>query len=257
MNKSFSVSYNIFDGEELLKDSILSIRDSVDFISVVYQETSNFGNKCSDNLVPLLNELHDSKLIDYLYKYEPKFNITPHFNEINKRNIGYFISMNNNMDYHMSMDSDEFYLKQEFDYMKNYYIDNDLDSAYCQMLTYYKSKEYILDPPEDYYVSLFYKVNQYNNYYFHAQAPVLVDPTRRMDSGSYKLFNREELQMHHMSYIRDDINIKFQNSSANKNFNNIDKVIEYYNNWNEGNDAMMMGSEIKMYKTKKVNYFGE
>ena len=38
------VSYNVFDGEELLESSIKSIRDNVDHISVVYQTISNFGN---------------------------------------------------------------------------------------------------------------------------------------------------------------------------------------------------------------------
>ena len=51
------VSYNIFDGEELLENSIKSIRENVDYISVVYQEVSNFGNPCDENLIPLLNDL--------------------------------------------------------------------------------------------------------------------------------------------------------------------------------------------------------
>ena len=42
------VSYNLFDGEELLENSIKCIRDSVDHISVVYQSTSNFGEKSTD-----------------------------------------------------------------------------------------------------------------------------------------------------------------------------------------------------------------
>jgi hypothetical protein len=165
--------------------------------------------------------------------------------------------MENYMDYHMCMDSDEFYLKDEFEFMKSKYVEEDLDSAYCQMLTYYKNKNYILDPPEDYYVSLFYKINEYNNYYFHTQSPVLVDPTRRMEPGKFTIFERNEIQMHHMSYVRNNIRTKFTNSSANKNFKDIDKTIEYFNNWNEGDDAMMMGSDIKIYKTKKVNYFND
>ena len=51
------VSYNLFDGEELLEDSIKSIRNNVDYISVVYQTVSNFGNPCSPNLMPVLEEL--------------------------------------------------------------------------------------------------------------------------------------------------------------------------------------------------------
>ena len=38
------VAYNVFDGEELLEYSIKSIKAFVDFIVVVAQETSNYGN---------------------------------------------------------------------------------------------------------------------------------------------------------------------------------------------------------------------
>lgn len=254
MNKKFGVSYNVFDGEENLRDSILSIRDSIDYISVVYQEISNHGNKCSDNLLNTLNDLVKENYIDEIYEYKPKLDLSPHFNEINKRNIGYFISLENNMDYHMSMDCDEIYLKDEFEYIKSEYIKNNLDSAYCQMLTYYKNKEYILDPPEDYYVSLFYRINQYNNFYFKANVPVLVDPTRRMDSGNFKIFNRDEIQMHHLSYVRNDIKSKLDNSSANISFSNTDIVINHYNTWKPGDVALLIGNEIKKYNTKNVNY---
>ena len=49
------VSYNLFDGEELLTDSIKSIRDSVDIVSVVYQTESNFGQKANPGLANLLH----------------------------------------------------------------------------------------------------------------------------------------------------------------------------------------------------------
>ena len=54
------VSYNIFDGEELLEGSIKQIKDQVDYISVVYQTISNFGNSCNEDLVNFLNKLKNS-----------------------------------------------------------------------------------------------------------------------------------------------------------------------------------------------------
>ena len=39
------VAYNIFDGEEMLPFSLKNLRPMVDFICVVYQTTSNFGNE--------------------------------------------------------------------------------------------------------------------------------------------------------------------------------------------------------------------
>ena len=59
-------SYNIFDGEELLEGSIKSIRDKVDYVSVVYQNVSNFNNNASENLDVVLKKLKDEKLIDEL-----------------------------------------------------------------------------------------------------------------------------------------------------------------------------------------------
>ncbi len=66
------ISYNIFDGEELLENSIRSIRENVDYISVVYQEISNFGNPCNGNLVSLINKLKTEGLVDEVFKYKPQ-----------------------------------------------------------------------------------------------------------------------------------------------------------------------------------------
>ena len=44
---NLGVSYNFFNGEEHLLASIKSIRDSVDFVCLVYQNISNKGNNIS------------------------------------------------------------------------------------------------------------------------------------------------------------------------------------------------------------------
>jgi CRP-like cAMP-binding protein len=58
------ISYNLFDGEELLEGSIKQIRQHVDYVSVVYQTISNFGNTCSPELIRLLEKLKSEGLID-------------------------------------------------------------------------------------------------------------------------------------------------------------------------------------------------
>ena len=88
------VSYNIFDGEELLEGSIKQIRSEVDYISVVYQTVSNFGNPCNTDLVPLLERLKSEGLIDELFEYNPKINKGGHFNEIQKRRLEIWESYN-------------------------------------------------------------------------------------------------------------------------------------------------------------------
>ena len=42
--KKLGIAYNLFDGEELLANSLENMRSMVDFICVVYQTKSNFNN---------------------------------------------------------------------------------------------------------------------------------------------------------------------------------------------------------------------
>ena len=246
------VSYNIFDGEELLENSIKSIRKNVDYISVVYQEVSNFGNPCNDNLVPLLNRLKNEGLVDEIFKYRPQTQRGGHFNEINKRNIGLSLSEGVKCTHHMAMDSDEFYTDEQFKFLKKEMIEGDYDSSCCQMVTYYKEPKYRLDPKEDYYVSLIYKIQNGKQYVMGLPFPTLVDPTRRMEGGKCKIFTRDEIEMHHMSYVRKDIRKKLQNSSASPNFKNIDKIVNYYDSWEYPNQGLMGGAPDKLFDIIKV-----
>ena len=246
------VSYNIFDGEELLKGSIKSIRDNVDYISVVYQKISNFGNECSEELLPLLKELKEKKLIDELLEYKPNLKNGGSRNEIIKRNLGVYLSQSNGCTHHLAMDSDEYYLKEEFKYMKKVIEEGNYDSSACQMITYYKSWEHRLDPPENYYVSLLFKINENTEFIFAQPFPVEVDPTRRMVSKNCKIFKREEIEMHHGSYIRNDIKIKLQNSSAKVAYNwDINKVSKYFDEWTDGKKGLLLKPNEEYVKLKK------
>ena len=245
------ISYNLFDGEELLESSIKSIRDNVEYISVVYQTMSNFGNSCNEGLVPLLESLKEKGLIDELYLYKPNLNGGGHFNEITKRNIGLFLSERNGCTYHMAMDSDEFYTSEQFTNMKSIIQEGKYDSSACQMTTYYKEPIYRLDPKEDYYVSLLFKIKSGRRYEINCPFPVLVDPTRRVEFGKCKVFTREEIEMHHMSYVRKNIKTKLTNSSASPNFKNIDRIVNYYNSWEFPKQGLMGGAPDKFYDIVK------
>jgi hypothetical protein len=246
------VSYNLFDGEELLEASIKSIRNNVDYISVVYQTKSNFGNPCSDDLVPLLERLESEGLIDELFEYLPKVDKGGHYNEIRKRNLGLILSEGAGCTHHMAMDSDEFYTDEQFKYMKKTIEDGDYDSSACQMTTYYKEPIYRLDPKEEYYVSLPFKIKQGVEFVMGHPFPVLVDPTRRVKPGVCKVFTRDEIEMHHMSYVRKDIERKVSNSSAKVNFHSwIPEFLDYFNKWEYGKEALMPGRPPARYNIVK------
>lgn len=255
MNKKFGVSYNVFsDSIELLEPSIKNIRKSVDHISIVYQTISNIGQQASLDIETIVKKLKNDGLVDEIIKYTPVLNYGPHNNEVAKRNLGVISSRDNGCDYHLSMDTDEFYITEELEKLKQFYIDNDLDGGYCQMLTYYKNGSTILDPPEDYYISLFYKVKDNENYFkIGTVTPVTVDPTRSMISNKYHIFTREEIQMLHLSYVRNDIRSKLENSSARQNYDShIENIIYHFNSWVDGDQALVAGLPPKVYDTKKV-----
>jgi hypothetical protein len=82
--------------------------------------------------------------------------------------------------------------------------------------------------------------------------PVLVDPTRRMNPGNCKIFTRDEIEMHHASYVRNDIAKKLFNSSSISSFGDIiEDLINYFNDWKEGDKAFM--PDRNKYELKKVD----
>jgi hypothetical protein len=251
----FGIAYNVFEcGIELLPHSIASIRESVDFISVVYQQTSNQGKKASMDIYPILEDLKSRGLIDEISLFIPR-DKNPHVCEVAKRNQGRQRCLNARCDYFMSMDCDELYVKEEFDRMKLVMEDGNHDGGYCQMLTYYKSGEYILDPPETYYVPLFYKTAPNRQYVLMGHAPVLVDPTRRCIVYNPKVFTREEIQMHHFSYVRHDIRKKLENSSALVNYaHKVDEIISDFENF-DGTLANIAGGKHSVKRIRPYFQF--
>ena len=134
-------------------------------------------------------------------------------------------------------------------------IEGDYDSSYCQMQTYYKSWEYSLDPPETYYVSLIFKIKNDSNFVLMAPSPVLVDPTRRMaPSNKDIVLERKDIQMHHGSYIRNNIRTKLINSSASVNFtNDIDRIVNHYSNWKYPEKVLWGGLPSTLHNVKKID----
>jgi hypothetical protein len=246
------VAYNIFDGEELLPFSLRNIRPMVDFICVVYQTTSNF-KQTNPTLEDKLNKLKSDGLIDKLYSYEPNFkydedgNLSKDngiLNEINKRNIGLDLCALHSCDAFMSMDCDEFYNQEQFQWAKTDFENNDYDTSFTQMRTYYKHPTLQLSPPETYYAPLFYKLNfnqsGFDLKHWTENYPVQIDPTRRVRAGYSRVYSRDEIEMHHFAYVRNEFVSKVQNSSSQTPFDSKQKVIDHYMKWESIKDGALL-----------------
>lgn len=233
------VSYNLFDGEELLEGSIKQIRNLVDYISVVYQNKSYYGNLGNPLIQSFLEDLKSKKVIDEYVEYTCE-SITPQRNELNKRNLGLELSKKNGCTHHMSMDCDEYYVTKEFNSLKNIILQNDYDSSYCKMINYYKSFEYVLSQQNDFCVSLIFKINENSKFEWMSKSPVELDPTRNLENICNPLIlDRSQMQMHHGGFVRKNIEMKLRNSSIRNLFQDkINTVVNYYYNWSFPMKAM-------------------
>ena len=211
------ISYNLFDGEELLESSIKSVRDSADHINVIYQKISNWGEPCSENLEDLLSDLVKKKLIDKIYCYTPK-NTSAGKNELHKRNIGLNIAKARFCSHFHNMDCDEFYHKNQFDEAKKFIIANKIEASSCKFINYIRQPTWQIQNDPQMYVPFITKINLLTKLSRKSYFPVLVDPTRKMNGNrKFKYFEPQDLRMEHMWLVRKDLNKKFNNSSG-KNY---------------------------------------
>ena len=262
--KKLGIAYNLFDGEELLANSLENMRSMVDFICVVYQTKSNFNN-LNKNVEKVVKDLKSKGLIDYIYKYEANYNYDKNSNihltnglnnEITKRNIGLEICKQNNCDIFMTIDCDEFYDEKQFYNCRKEFEENDYDSSFCKMKTFYKHPTYELKKSEDYYVPLFYKIknnNKFNLSNRDSSYPVIADPTRTLKAGYSRVFARDEIEMYHYSYVRSSIISKIVNSSSQSDYETKSEIISHFDKFKNIKQGALIVGNYEIQELKKVD----
>jgi hypothetical protein len=235
-----SVSFNFFNGEELLFAAVQNIRDVVDHISIIYQELSNQGSKISDNALSTLERLKEANLVDDFINFTPDFNIPAGMNEYRKRDVGLESAKVNRCTHFLSMDADEFYEKERFIEAKAKIMQDNISCSVVPSYFYIKKPIYRslrLDATKVCFIVKIDKnlVFQYGQEFLEKN----VDSTRRLinNSGTYKFFNEDEICMHHMSYVRDELSSKLTNSSnAKNNMVFMNRVNDAFINWEFGKE---------------------
>lgn len=276
--------YNVFDGEELLEASILSIRTCVDYVVVVYQVISNWGNKHSNPFFEeFLLDLKERKLVDELLRYEPRLfgleerkrmisqvanpnEIDTHlenignvfFNELQKRELGRQKCKANSCTHFMSMDTDEFYKSAQLLYVKKKVVEDGLDACACRMRIFFKLPIYEYYPPDDLNcVSLINEIKEHCPMLLSHPYPVIIDPTRRMANfHRFHLFPREDIEMFHYSLVRKNMRVKLENVSNRGNYdlyNNLETFLARYEQWTLGDPVLhphpFIGSMFRSVRT--------
>lgn len=243
------IAYNVFDGAEHLKNSIELVSLCADFICIVAQDVSNFGEPAPAWTKELVEEA--GLMVDHVVYVKP-IKAGGHNNELWKRNIGRSACLDAGCTHFMTMDADEYYVPEQLEAAKRAVEKGGYDSSSCQMQTYYGDPEHALDPPEDYHVPLIYRMDN-REFEMGVKFPVNADPTRKMQPGKFVAFERDKIEMHHFSYLRKDIRLKLRNSSASSNFKDrIEKISEYYDSWEPGKDALLAGRGERFYNLRGV-----
>lgn len=221
----------VFDGEELLGPAIRSLRSQVDFVSVTWQRMSYWGNKNDTDLEPLLNQLISDKLLDQAIFFEPNLNKTPKENELELRNIGLQASRDAGCTHHISFDVDEFVLPEELKRAKETFGDH--DCSMVENVYYYKKPTWQMRPGvKSNLVSFIHPVA--SEYAMIPKYPYRIEVTRRLTPyDRCKVFKPEECQIHHMSYVRCNMEKKLRNSLTGKLFK-IDKFVDEFNRYQIG-----------------------
>lgn len=237
------------DCKELLPYCIENIAPVVDGVIVVYSEYSNHFNHDDS-----LTELVFKRLPCQWVKLEPEKGRSPHDNETRKRNFGLEAARNQGFTHFIIMDSDEFYIRDEFLAEKENIERFDLNGLVCPLKVYIKSPTLWCN--DHTLVPFIQKLNRhtmignFKNYPFNldSEGHSHIDPTRRINC--FDKISMSSIYMHHLSYVRENIGMKIANSSANLRRSE-SVIMEELQNAKPGYMSKLYHNEIK----ECPNYF--
>lgn len=245
----------VYDGYELLEFAVKSIRNQIDYISVTYQNISYFGNPTDPELEILLKQLKSMGLIDELVYFEPDLSLHHKENELRLRNLGLEASRKAGCSHHISADVDEFYKSNQLEYAKKVMEEGDFDFSVAYMDIYYKDPTFLVIPDQNLLVSFIHPVeNEYNKEINYPIFPFHMETTRRFTNHTkYRIFNKDEFKIHHMSYVRKDIYKKFKNSDNGRFYKN--KFFDNFENYQLGGRVCLVPDFLNRRTTKVENTF--
>lgn len=239
--------YNVWDGEELLKGSMMRLKDHVDLFIIVHQKESNFGEWYEQ--FPSIEHIclnGEFKLVE-LYEYQPRVGMGGAFNEKAKRNMGLDIARSAGCTHFIHMDCDEYY--EDFGEAKQLYINSGHKGSVCKLYTYFGEPTLRFENPDGYYVPFIHELRP-DTKAGDTKYPFYCDPTRRINETDIVEL---PVFMHHYSWVRNNIERKCRNSSAKSNIEKGTMLKDYYSK------ELGPGYYVKDYKQRLIeveNIFG-
>ncbi len=251
------ICYMVFDGEELLEFAVKSIRSQVAHVSVTYQTTSYYGNPSGPDLAPLMKRLKASGLVDELIHYEPDFSVIPKENELRLRNLGLEASRRAGCTHHISSDVDEFYKADELAYAKGVVEAGGYDLSVANMATYYKHPTFRIVPDQNVVMSFIHSVdNEYDRLTPNPHFPFRMEVTRRLKRcDKWKHFSKDEIMIHHMTFVRKNMRKKLANTS-NAPYYKTEKFLAAFEKYEVGGRVCIVPDFVNRKTVLVENTFG-
>ena len=241
-----------FDDTCHLKSIVSELRDLCDEIVICLQKESWHGDPIEQEVVDYVDRLLQKKFIDDVIwfesenDYDDKDPAKPRMIETDKRNFLLDFMQEKGCTHAHVIDSDEFYDHDDYKNTIDVILQNDIKVTYCQYINYYRDYCHVLVWPFLCYVPFISDIH-YRFDFKNGSFDKPSDPTRRyklQDGEQYCILSFKLIKMHHLSWIRKNIEDKIKNWSAKRYFENIEnlkeKVIDRYNNYKDGQNAIIL-----------------
>lgn len=226
------LSYKNFNDEDIVKYKNKQLQ--------AIKKNNDIDNEKINFIVERENKLSNKEIINRM----------PRILETEKRNLMIDRLAEVGCSHDIIIDSDEFYDARQFKNAKNIYNNDDtMEVSYCQYVNYYRDYRHYMNWPWDAYVPFIANI-KYRFFYEHGTFNKPSDPTRRYliphndNCNQFHVFNWNVIHMHHLSWIRMEIEKKMESWSSKKYFENIqdlkEAILYRYYNYRDGENAIIM-----------------
>jgi hypothetical protein len=208
-----AASYSVFNGEEHLLHSLRLLRQSVEYLNLVVQFTSNAGLPASPALDDVLNAATRERLVDDFLFFTPDLSLHPGENERRKRQRGLDRAKQRGATHFMTVDCDEYYPPAEFAEARRQIELHDYAATAVRTYLHIQRPIWRSREPDTTCCAFLTRIDGSSQ--LGGDYPVLADPTRRLHGGAqpFHLFAPEVVSMRHMNLVRRDLEDKLRNST--------------------------------------------
>lgn len=201
--------FTVYNGLELLPDSIAAITPHVYGVICAFQNVSNKGE-----VNPYVGDYCESLGL-HCIEFVPDLTVNTKANERAKHDMMLQYAKAQGYTHAILLATDHFYTGHQIEWAKADVIANDLDVTATAMHTYYKKPTWRVDPIEDYSMPFIIALRPDTRCERVPSFPWHVDPSVQVNTCQRsRHYTPEEVLLHHYSMIRVDIADKFRNAAA-------------------------------------------